>query len=141
MEKHGSGFWELPPAGPRKLRRFGLMIGGVLSGVAGWEWYEGGGMSWGLGGLGGLFLLGGVFAPATLRPVYSVWMYAARILGWINSHLLLGLVFYTLFTLVGMIMRLVGYDPLDRRLEPERRSYWSKRDITVSSRDHYERQF
>ena len=105
-------------------------------------WYKGGvDAAWWLGGIAGFFLVAGLLLPVVLKPIYVVWMYLARLLGWVNTHLLLGLVFYTLFVLIGGIMRLLRHDPLNRKLEPGRESYWLPRSQSLLPKDHFEKQF
>ncbi len=87
------------------------------------------------------FLAVGLVLPVLLTPIYFPWMWLARILAFINTHLLLGLVFYTLFTFIGLAMRLCGRDPLDRKLAPDQDSYWQRREQPLLSREHYLRQF
>ena len=41
-------------------------------------------------------------------------------LGWVNSHIILGLVFIAVLHPIAYIMRLTGYDPLRRRREGEK---------------------
>jgi hypothetical protein len=135
------GFWAVPRPGRGELRRFGWLMGAVLALLGGWGWYRGdaGAAVW-MGALAGLFAVAGGLGPRTLRPVYIPWIYLGRILGWINTRLLLGLIFFTLFALTGGIMRLCRRDPLDRKLEPGRDSYWSARDQGFSP-DQYRKQF
>ena len=83
-----------------------------------------------------------------LRPFYHAWMLLARVLGFVNSHLLLALVFYTLFTAIGLAMRLLRYDPLERRRfaagksgSGDGTSYWSRRAESQLPAKHFERQF
>ena len=107
-----------------------------------WLWHGGNGPgAWGLAGVAAFFLGSGLFYPPVLRPLWRGWMLVARVLGFVNTHILLALVFYTLFTATGAIMRIFRRDPLDRRFEPERPSYWSRREVPLLPRDHYERQF
>jgi hypothetical protein len=117
-------------------------MAGALVLIGLWAWHEGNGqgMQW-LAGAAGLILCLGLIAPVVLRPLYLAWMYLARVLGWVNTRLLLGLVFYTLFTVIGLAMRLLGRDPLDRRREPGRDSYFVRRDSPLLPKEHYERQF
>jgi hypothetical protein len=68
--------------------------------------------------------LAGYFAPSLLRPIYVVWMALALPIGWVISHLLLLAVYYLVFTPVGLVLRLVGYDPLNRNFDRSARSYW-----------------
>src|SRR5512143_3235220 len=66
--------------------------------------------------------------PSVLKPVYAAWMKAAFILGWINTRIILALLFYLVFTPIGLVMRLMRLDPLDRKLEKDRPSYWEKQE-------------
>jgi hypothetical protein len=63
--------------------------------------------------------------PPIRRSLYIGWMYAAYPIGWTISHLLLGITYYLVLTPIGLIMRLVRKDPLQRRFESETESYWS----------------
>jgi hypothetical protein len=60
--------------------------------------------------------------PPLLRPVYRLWGRIGLVLGWVNTRILLGLVFYLLFTPVGLIMRRFR-DPMARHFDPDARSY------------------
>jgi len=65
-------------------------------------------------------------------------------LGFVNSHILLALVFYLLFTPMGLVMRLFRRDPLDRSFpspSDSPASYWIRRESPQLPREHYERQF
>jgi hypothetical protein len=119
-----------------------MLMGAILGLLGGWAWYAGNESAarW-LAGIAGILLGGGLGWPPALRPLYIAWMYLARVLGWVNTYLLLGLVFYTVFALVGALMRVFRHDPLDRRLEQERKSYWSVRQTPLPPQNHYERQF
>jgi hypothetical protein len=137
-----SGFWARPPVDRQSLRQFTRVIAGGLVLIGIWAWHEGNilGMQW-LAGAAGLFLVLGLIAPVVLQPLYVAWMYLARVLGWVNTRILLGLLFYTLFTVIGLGMRLFGRDPLDRGREPGRASCFVRRDRPLLPREHYERQF
>jgi saxitoxin biosynthesis operon SxtJ-like protein len=70
----------------------------------------------------------GYFRPSFLRPVYVAWMAVAWPIGWTVSHLLLLLVYYLVLTPIGLVMRLFGYDPLNRRFDRSVESYWTPHD-------------
>jgi len=74
---------------------------------------------WVIASLLGLFAL---VAPTLLRPIYKGWMKFAEILGWINTRLILGIVFYFLFVPVGIIARIFN-DPMQRRIDVFLNSY------------------
>lgn len=66
----------------------------------------------------------GFVRVAFIRPVFLLWMYAAFPIGWVVSHVVLAAIFYLLLTPIGLLMKLVGYDPLQRRIDRTAPSYW-----------------
>jgi hypothetical protein len=63
-----------------------------------------------------------------LAPLNRAWMKFGALLHRVVSPLVLGLIFFGLFTPVGMAMRAFGRDAMKRRFEPQAPSYWVKRD-------------
>lgn len=87
-----------------------------------------------------LFLLG-KFAPDLLKPIYIIWMRLAFVLSWINTHLILLIIFYLIFTPIGLAMRLFRVDLLDRKINRFKESYWKEKQKKEFSPSDYERQF
>ncbi len=85
-----------------------------------------------------LFLLIAVVAPTLLAQVYRVWMRFAEILGWINTRILLILIFYLVVTPLGLVMKLIRRPPLDMA---RRDSYWTDPPRNSYGDRHYEKQF
>lgn len=85
-----------------------------------------------------IFFIIGRVAAGLLKPVYIAWMKLAYILGWINTRLILIIVFYLVFTPIGLIMRLFGKDPLERKINGKETSYWKKR---ILAKPDYTKQF
>jgi hypothetical protein len=54
----------------------------------------------------------GTLHPEFLRPVFVGWMILVFPIGWTISHLLLGLLFFGVFTPVGLLLRTFGKDSL-----------------------------
>jgi hypothetical protein len=81
----------------------------------------------------------GLLAPPAVRPLYLVWMAVAFPIGWVLSHLLLAVVYYGVFTPIGLLLRLSGRDPLVLR-DSGRESYWIERKRR-SPASRYFRQF
>ena len=75
----------------------------------------------------GLLIVVYYFVPSLQRPLYRGWMFSVMPIGWIISHLLLIAIYYLLLTPIGIIMKVVGYDPMRRKLEPSQKTYWVKR--------------
>ncbi len=106
----------------KQLREFGLLIGFGFPLLIGFflPALTGHGLRmWTLWiGVPGLIL--GITAPRLLHYPYKVWMALGHYLGWINSHLILGLIFILVLQPIAYIMRLTGYDPLRRRKKGEK---------------------
>ncbi|MBI5569497.1 MAG: hypothetical protein HY914_06080 [Desulfomonile tiedjei] len=80
--------------------------------------------------------------PPLFRQIYKVWIAFSVILGYFVSRILLTLIFFLVVTPVGLVMRLTGRDPMDRKWDPAAPTYWKakeqEQDPTV---ERYERQF
>ena len=101
----------------KQLREFGLLIGLAFPILIGWILPATAGHGfkiWTLWvGLPGLIL--GLTAPGLLFLPYKGWMALGYALGWVNSHLILGLVFVVVLQPTAYIMRLFRYDPLRKQ--------------------------
>lgn len=64
-----------------------------------------------------------------------------RLLVWpvaqLVSWVLLAALYFLLVTPLGLAMRLCGYDPLAKRLEPERASYWIERPAPPPAKEYF----
>ena len=54
----------------------------------------------------------GILRPGLLLYPYIAWMKLGHILGWVNSRIILGLVFLIVLQPIALIMRILGHDPL-----------------------------
>jgi hypothetical protein len=77
--------------------------------------------------------------PAAALWVYRVWMGVAFPIGWAVSHLLLVVMYYVVFTGVGLVFRLIGRDPLHRRFDRSAASYWIRRPPTPDVDRYFKR--
>ena len=109
----------------KQLREFGFLMGIVFPLLIGWLipsiW---GHMFkvWTLWiGIPSLIL--GNIRPRLLLYPYKFWMAIGHILGWVNSRLILGLVFILVLQPIALVMKLFGYDPLKIRKEIHQTSY------------------
>jgi hypothetical protein len=114
---------------------FGIALGTVL-------------MFWGFGWIA-LAVLGGIgltvaaayySIPAIRRPIYTGWMTATLPMSWLISHVLLAAVYYLVLTPIGLVMRVVGRDPLQRSIERDAGTYWVEREGRAGA-ERYFRQF
>jgi hypothetical protein len=85
-----------------------------------------------------LFALSALTAPGALASVYRWWMRFAEVLGWINTRIILVVIFYLVVTPLGLIMRILRRSPLD---VARRDSYWTEPTRNSYGDKHYEKQF
>jgi hypothetical protein len=126
----------------KELRTFGISLGVVCLVWAGVLWWRGHGAAvpWLLGASPCLILLA-LAAPIALRPIHWVWMPVARAIARAMTWLLLTLAFYLVFAPFGIVMRMLGKDPLHRRFEPEAATYWEARNDGPFDADRLTRQY
>jgi hypothetical protein len=63
-----------------------------------------------------------------LEPLNRAWMKFGELLGRVVSPIVLGVIFYGVFTPIGLVMRLAGRDAMCRRFDARAQSYWVRRD-------------
>ena len=73
-----------------------------------------------------LFVLGMIWPPS-LKYVYVVLSLIAFPIGFVIGNVLMAIVFYLLVTPIGLIFKLLGKDPMHRKLDPEAESHWIER--------------
>lgn len=129
----------MKPAGHTDERTFGWSVGGVLTVIGALQWWRGRPMTAEVfGGLGIVLLVAGTLAPAALVLPNRWWRRFAHVLGWINARVLLTLFFFLVLTPAGVIMRLLGRDPLARR---DRGSSWTVYGDRIRDPQHFDRLF
>jgi hypothetical protein len=80
-------------------------------------------------------------APGSLKLIYRPWMALARILGKINTTLVLALVYFLVFTSTALVLKLSGKDAMGRRYftSPGRESCWQP--VTRQNDHHMENMY
>jgi len=128
--------------GPRDLRKFGLLVGGVAAGFGLLMWARGKPHFVYFLSPGSLLLVLGAVAPKILKPVYLVWMSLAMVMGFVVSHALLTVFFFLVITPIGLAARLAGRDFLRLKLDRKAATYWLPVERkTPKTPAEYERQF
>ncbi len=79
--------------------------------------------------------------PAILAPLNKLWFRFGLLLHKVMTPLIMGLLFYGLFTPLGLLMRLFGKDPMRVRDTPEAQSYWIEREPSAAVDNHMKNQF
>lgn len=129
------------PTGPKELRKFGLVVGGVFLLLAAWFGWRDSPLAPYGAALGLPLMALGLAWPRGLRAVYLGWMALAFALGTVVSTVVLVAFFYLVVTPVGLLARLAGRDFLSQRLERGARSYWRPREGPPPKPEDYRRQF
>ena len=100
---------------PQKtLREFGFLLGFTFPFLIGWILPLIGGHSFRTWTLFISFpsIILAITKPGLLLYPYKAWMKLGHILGWLNSRIILGLVFLIVLQPIALIMRINGHDPL-----------------------------
>ena len=124
----------------KELRNFGLTVGVVFVTIALWPAVWRGETLRVLALIPGVLLVVmGLSLPKILAPLFKVWMKIGHVLGWINTRIILGVVFFVIITPMGLIMRLFGWDSMSRTLIPSQNTYRVVRPPRLPS--HMKHQF
>ena len=125
----------------KQARKTALVVGAMLVALAAFSlWRLHPLRAQVLGAAGALLLLIGLVAPSWARPFHRGWMTLAAGLGYVNSRIILGVMYYGVMTPIAFVMRLAGRDPLRRRGRAAG-SYWIPRPKTRQNAAQFERLF
>ena len=106
-------------------RKFGLTTGAILAILFGlllpwlfgfnypkWPWI-----------IAGVLAALALVLPVALQPIYIGWMRFGHVMNWVNTRIILGVLFYGMFFPIGILMRLFGKDPMHRKIDDKLSSY------------------
>ena len=135
---------QAPETTQKHLREFGLLVGSILLLVSSYWWfyrdiYET--ARYIMFPIGALLFLIGLVVPSVLKPAYKVWMTIAHVLAWVNTRILISLIFFLVITPIGFVMRLIKGDLLGEKFHSDSDTYWTETEAPESIKEHCERQF
>jgi hypothetical protein len=93
------------------------------------------------GSFAAFFLLFALVAPRLLEPIERVWMAFARVLGGINTRIIMGLLYLLVFVPLGLLFRVFGRDELRRRRVLSVKTNWEVYRKRQLNKRHYENMF
>jgi hypothetical protein len=108
-------------------RQLGLVFTVVFAVIGAWPLLGGRPVRWWSLGVAAVFLAVALLAPRLLAPLNRVWLWIGLLMHKVVSPVVLGLVFFSTVTPIGLLLRALGKDPLRLRLEPDAPSYWIER--------------
>ena len=112
------------PKSPGQLRSFGLIVAAGFAVIGLWPAVFRGQhfRTWALV-LSAALLIPALVRPSVLRPFFRGWMLVGHCLGWVNTRIILSLLFFLLFTPISFVMRLMGRDSMARKSNPNVDTY------------------
>jgi len=122
-------------------RAFGLIMGLAFTLVGLLPLLHRHGVRWWSVGLAAGLLLVSATRPDLLGPVNRLWHRLGLLLHMVVSPVVLGLLFFTTVTPIGLVMRALGRDLLRLRFDPGAQTYWIERRPPGPSADSMPRQF
>jgi hypothetical protein len=78
----------------------------------------------------------GLIRPTLVRPVFVAWSVVAFPIGWLVSTVMLAVLFYGVFTPIGLLFRVVGRDALLLRRQ-SMTTYWRPKPAAQTARDYF----
>lgn len=128
----------IPELDSKGLRKFALSTGAAIAAFFGmffpwlldlsypvWPWV-----------LFAILALGGLLLPESLRPVHYWWMRLALLISRVTTPIVLGVVFFFVFMPFGLVAKILGKDPMKRKLNDNIDSY--RVDSEPSAREDLE---
>ena len=136
----------------RQLRLFAAVGAAMMTGIATWVFLRHGFLWMTLAeptarivatvlwAVSAAFVVCCAAVPKVILPVYIVLTVVALPIGYVLSMVMMLVVYYGIFTPIGLVFRLIGRDSLHRRFDPQSETYWVSRH-TVTDVRRYFRQF
>lgn len=122
-------------------RNFGLVFCAFCAIVAAFQVWAGTGKNWYWFSAAAVFALLAFFLPLALRPLNLIWFKFGILLHHVISPIILGLMFFLVFTPIGLFMRIAGKRPLNLEFDRKATSYWIARNPPGPSADSFPNQF
>jgi hypothetical protein len=76
-----------------------------------------------------------------LAPLKHAWMKFGELLNMIVSPIVMGVIFFAVFTPVALVMRVLGRDAMARAYEPAAPTYWKRREPPGPADDSFKNLF
>lgn len=117
----------------KKLRHFGFIIAFGLPFFVGWLMpliFGHSFRNWTLF-IAIPFLIIAIIKPNLLDSPFKIWMRIGHILGWLNSHIILGIVFIFILIPISIFMKIFNYDPLRKNLFKHKSYRESKKEYKI----------
>jgi len=122
-------------------RPFGLIFAGIFVLIGAWPLLFNGDFRQWAGIIAGFFTVAALIVPVALGPLNRAWSKFGQIMHKITNPILMGLVFFITVVPTGLILKLLGKDPLKRKLNGNVDSYWIERNTHAITKESFDNQF
>ncbi len=79
--------------------------------------------------------------PAILAPLNRLWAKFGQVMHSVINPILMGLIFFLTVLPTGLILRLLGKDPMRRKFDTQAASYWILREDKSVTKESFDNQF
>ena len=80
-----------------------------------------------------IFLVLGMIQSKLLTPLNKLWFKFGMILGAIVAPVVMAAVFFLVVTPIGIVMRIMGKDLINKKHDKKKETYWITRKISIGS--------
>jgi Saxitoxin biosynthesis operon protein SxtJ len=111
-------------ASRKQLRSFGFILAGGFLVIGCWRMvFRHQDPRWWALAISATSGLAGLIAPSLLRRPYQIWMFLGQCLGWVNTRIMLGGLYYLVVTPMRVVMTIAGHDPMNRKFDRNAETY------------------
>ncbi len=122
----------------KELRNFGLLVGAVFGIIACWPAFQGHPVRVWAAIISFVLVCPAIISPALLQLPYRCWMTVGSGLGWVNTRIILALLYFAAVMPVGLLLRMLGRSPLKLHFDPAATSY---RELPEDNENNVNEQF
>ena len=80
-----------------------------------------------------VFLILGLIKPKLLAPLNKLWFKFGMTLGAIVAPFIMGVIFFLTVAPIGLVMKIMGKDLLNKKYDKKKKTYWIKRDVPIGT--------
>ena len=80
-----------------------------------------------------VFLILGLMNSKLLTPLNKLWFKFGMILGAIVAPFIMGVIFFLTVAPIGLVMKIMGKDLLNKKYDKKKKTYWIKRDVPIGT--------
>lgn len=128
-------------SGPKELKEFGITFGAVFLILASLIFWFKHTVPIYLFSLSLLFFVLAFLFPGVMKPLQKIWMGLALVLGWMMSHIILGVLFFLVVTPIAIFVRLQQKKFMETKIDRAAKSYWHERETKTFDKVACETQY